>query len=72
MAASNTFSCFYRPVDVDIAGAPWVSILVKTGVFRGPGANSDSDPADIVVDHVADAVQAALHRNRYTRWHSLR
>ena len=53
-------------------GLPWASILVKTGVFRGPGDNSESDPADIVVDHVADAVEAALHRYRHTRWHSMR
>ncbi|KAK9831207.1 hypothetical protein WJX74_007420 [Apatococcus lobatus] len=54
------------------AGLPWASILVKTGVFCGPGDNSEADPADIVVDHVADAVEAALHRYRHTRWHSMR
>ena len=28
------------------AGPPWVSVLVRTGVFRG-GANSASDPAQV-------------------------
>ena len=49
-----------------------MSILVRTGVFAGPGKNDDEHPADIVVDHVLDAVKAGLHRIRSQRWHSLR
>ncbi|KAJ2625111.1 hypothetical protein GGI26_000914 [Coemansia sp. RSA 1358] len=45
----------------DIAGANgagWTSILVRTGVFAGgPGANDLANPADMVVDHVMDAVE---------------
>ncbi|GBF99769.1 hypothetical protein Rsub_12397 [Raphidocelis subcapitata] len=43
------------------AGPPWVSVLVRTGVFQGPGANSASDPAHVVVHDALAAVQAALH-----------
>lgn len=53
------------------AGPPWVSVLVRTGVFRG-GKNSDTDPAQIVVDDVEAAVEAGLHRTRSLRWHSMR
>lgn len=53
------------------AGAPWVSVLVRTGVFNGPG-NSKRHPAAIVVDDVAAAVRAALHRSRAATWHSMR
>lgn len=62
----------------DIAGAnaqgrPWVSVLVRTGVFSGDeGENDREHPADVVVDDVADAVEAALHRTRSSEWHSLR
>jgi hypothetical protein len=55
------------------AGQPWVSVLVRTGVFQGPPAsNSLSDPAHIVVEDVLGAVQAAFHRSRSQRWHSMR
>lgn len=53
------------------AGAPWVSVLVRTGVFEGEG-NSNTDPAHVVVDDVAAAVDAAMHRARQTKWHSMR
>ena len=62
----------------DIAGAnaqgqPWVSVLVRTGVFSGEdGENDREHPADVVVDDVAGAVEAALHRTRSSEWHSLR
>ena len=30
------------------AGPPWVSVLVRTGVFNGPpGSNSEEDPAQV-------------------------
>ena len=32
----------------------------------------DRTPADVVVDHVGNAVQAAQHRERFRRWHALR
>lgn len=55
------------------AGHPWVSVLVRTGVFAGPpGANDPHDPAALVVEDVAAAVEAALHRTRHARWHSMR
>jgi ribonucleotide monophosphatase NagD (HAD superfamily) len=54
------------------AGPPWVSVLVRTGVFAGPGANCNVDPAHIVMDDVDHAVDAALHRARSARWHSMR
>lgn len=55
------------------AGAPWVSVLVRTGVFSAPaGCNSDPDPAHIVVEDLEEAVDAALHRARSVRWHSMR
>lgn len=55
------------------AGAPWVSVLVRTGVFRGPsGGNSASDPAHIVVEDVEAAVVAGLHHTRNLKWHSMR
>ncbi|KAJ1805161.1 hypothetical protein LPJ75_005393, partial [Coemansia sp. RSA 2598] len=48
----------------DIAGANgagWTSVLVRTGVFRGPpGANDAANPATAVVDHVEDAVRWIL------------
>ncbi len=43
------------------AGAPWVSVLVRTGVFSGPpGTNSASDPAHLVMEDCLEAVRAAL------------
>jgi hypothetical protein len=49
-----------------------VSVLVRTGVFRGPGDNCERDPAHLVVDDVDAAVDAALHRARSQKWHSMR
>ena len=37
------------------AGDQWTSVLVRTGVFTGPG-NDAVDPADIVVGDILDAV----------------
>jgi ribonucleotide monophosphatase NagD (HAD superfamily) len=55
------------------AGARWRSALVRTGVFTGGHhCNHHEHPADIVVDHVDAAVQAALHRGRWSRWHAHR
>lgn len=55
------------------AGHPWVSILVRTGVFQGgPGENCPIDPAHIVVQDINDAVDAALHHTRSIAWHSMR
>lgn len=41
------------------AGAPWRSLLVRTGIFTGEGNDSDH-PADHVFDNVGDAVGAVL------------
>ncbi|KFM26685.1 putative CDP-alcohol phosphatidyltransferase class-I family protein [Auxenochlorella protothecoides] len=62
--------------EADVAGAnaagpPWTSVLVRTGVFRGPG-NSERHPARLVVEDVEAAVRAALHRARSATWHSMR
>jgi ribonucleotide monophosphatase NagD (HAD superfamily) len=43
------------------AGAPWVSVLVRSGVFAG-GANCAVDPAHMVVHDVEEAVEAVLER----------
>lgn len=52
------------------AGHPWVSVLLtKTGVAR---ADSATHPAQVVVDDVEAAVEAALHRTRHSKWHSMR
>ncbi|MEW5297222.1 MAG: hypothetical protein WDW38_006046 [Sanguina aurantia] len=53
------------------AGHPWVSVLVQTGVHKGPG-NCSTDPAKIVVQDVLAAVQSGLHRGRFDKWHSQR
>jgi ribonucleotide monophosphatase NagD (HAD superfamily) len=79
-AAAALFSGIYAVGDnpaADIRGAnqagePWVSVLVRTGVFQGAGVNSESDPAHMVVTDVLAAVQAALHRTRSSKWHSMR
>lgn len=44
------------------AGLPWVSNLVRTGVYRdtGGGNNDASDPAHFVHDHVGDCVDFVL------------
>eukprot|EP00887_Chlorella_sp_A99_P002473 scaffold10.g2473.t1 len=74
----SPFSAIYAIGDnpySDVAGAnaagePWVSVLVtKTGVAR---ENSRVHPAQVVVDDVDAAVQAAVHRSRSLRWHSMR
>jgi ribonucleotide monophosphatase NagD (HAD superfamily) len=52
-------------------GDPWVSVLVRTGVFNG-GLNCPVDPAHIVVDNVEDAILTAMNHCRRDRWHSLR
>mmetsp|Transcript_46327 Transcript_46327/g.118272 ORF Transcript_46327/g.118272 Transcript_46327/m.118272 type:complete len:177 (+) Transcript_46327:1199-1729(+) len=54
------------------AGHPWVSILVRTGVFQDTAPNCRIDPAQIVVDHVGDAVAAGAHHMRSLTWHSMR
>jgi HAD superfamily hydrolase (TIGR01450 family) len=41
------------------AGAPWHSVLVRTGVFRG-GDNDPDDPAKSVLPSVREAVDLAL------------
>ena len=52
------------------AGAPWVSVLVtQTGVAT---RDSPHDPAQVVVPDVEAAVDAALHRARAAKWHSMR
>lgn len=48
------------------AGAPWRSVLVRTGVFQG-GANDPRDPAHVVVQGVGDAVKVALEHARALR-----
>jgi ribonucleotide monophosphatase NagD (HAD superfamily) len=78
--AAARFSAIYAVGDnpaadvrgANTAGPPWVSVLVRTGVFEGREANSATDPAHIVVDDVAAAVEAARHRERLARWHSMR
>ena len=80
---SSPFSAIYAVGDnpmADIAGAlnarargrPYVAVLVRTGIFPGDKANDEEFPADVVVQDVDAAVQAALHRTRSMRWHSMR
>jgi hypothetical protein len=47
-------------------------VTLVTGVFQGPGANCQLDTAALSVADVEAAVDAALHRARATRWHSMR
>lgn len=54
------------------AGSPWVSMLVKTGVFPKELDNCPIDPAVFVVDDVEKAVDAAMHHTRSMKWHSMR
>jgi hypothetical protein len=79
--AASLFSGIYAVGDnpaadvrgANTAGTPWVSVLVRTGVWQGQGAkNSETDPAHVAVDDVLGAVQAGLHRTRLARWHSMR
>ncbi|GMH41606.1 hypothetical protein BSKO_09516 [Bryopsis sp. KO-2023] len=49
----------------DVRGArnakhPWVSVLVKTGVFSKDEINSKEDPADIVADDVLEFVKSVV------------
>jgi ribonucleotide monophosphatase NagD (HAD superfamily) len=79
-AAARAFSGIFAVGDnpaadvrgANSAGPPWVSVLVRTGVFQGPGANSTSDPAHVAVADALAAVEAALHRSRAARWHAMR
>ncbi len=60
-------------VEIACTGRPWTSILVRTGIFRRPaGENDPNHPADFVVQDVLQAVDAALHRMRHSKWHSMR
>lgn len=43
-----------------------------TGVFQSEAKNCSIDAAKIVVDDVLGAVDAALHRTRSLRFHSMR
>lgn len=79
LPAASMFSAIYAVGDnpaadirgANLAGPPWVSMLVRTGVFA-EGSNSSTDPAHVVVTDVLAAVRAALHRTRNNRWHSMR
>jgi ribonucleotide monophosphatase NagD (HAD superfamily) len=53
----------------NVRGEPWVSLLVKTGVFNHQTYDNCSEsPADYVVDDVAAAVEAArVHFERMIR-----
>ena len=76
----GAFGAIYAVGDnpkADVAGArsqgpPWVPVLVRTGVFSADAPNDAEHPADIVVDDVGGAVEAALHRTRSSMWHSMR
>lgn len=78
--AQQVFSSIYAVGDnpaADVRGAnragrPWVSVLVKTGVFQGPGPNCPVDGAVLVVEDVSAAVEAGLHHSRALRWHAMR
>jgi HAD superfamily hydrolase (TIGR01456 family) len=51
----------------DIRGANsvgWFSILVRTGIFQ-QGENDPTDPAQLVVPSVREAVQYILHKHHY-------
>lgn len=50
------------------AGAPWVPVLVRTGVWQGQQLQPGDAP-QVVVDDVLGAVQAGLHRYRQAKWH---
>jgi ribonucleotide monophosphatase NagD (HAD superfamily) len=54
------------------AGSPWVSMLVRTGVYQERQQLQTSDEPQAVVDDVLGAVQAALHRWRQAKWHVYR
>ncbi|KAK9741485.1 hypothetical protein RND81_03G109500 [Saponaria officinalis] len=73
MYANENDSPYFRALymigdnpSVDIKGArqaghPWISVLTRTGVFRGTG-NDAEHPADLVVDTVEDAVNYILEK----------
>lgn len=42
------------------AGAHWISVLTKTGMFPAHLDNHDEHPADLVFDHVQDAYDAIM------------
>lgn len=48
------------------AGPPWVSNLVRTGIFRdGDGGSNDAeDPAHFVHDDVSDCIDFVFERER--------
>lgn len=62
----DQISCIYMVGDnpaADIrgaqnAGSPWVSVLVRTGVFSDQVKNSSEDPADIVSNDVLEFVDS--------------
>ncbi|KAF6150529.1 hypothetical protein GIB67_030330 [Kingdonia uniflora] len=68
-AVNHSFRTLYMIGDnpsVDIKGAqqarsPWLSILTRTGVFRGE-INDPEFPADLVVDDVEEAVDYIFRR----------
>lgn len=45
-------------------GTPWVSVLVRTGNFRG-AVNDDTDPAQLVLSDAAAAVDHILSCHRH-------
>lgn len=48
-------------------GGPWVSVLVRTGNFKGE--NDEQNPAHVVLDDVQAAVQLAFERARHAEDH---
>lgn len=46
-------------------GGKWSSVLVRTGVFQGPGENDPKNPAKYVFDHVDDAIKFILNHHGY-------
>eukprot|EP00803_Ostreobium_quekettii_P010448 evm.model.scf_1116.2 EVM.evm.TU.scf_1116.2 scf_1116:15222-17869(-) len=44
----------------NMAGGPWVSVLVRTGVFQKLGQNDKHDPALIVADNIMDFLQPVM------------
>jgi ribonucleotide monophosphatase NagD (HAD superfamily) len=51
------------------AGAPWVPVLVRTGVYQEGARLEAGQEPQVVVDDVLGAVQAGLHRHRQAKWH---
>ena len=47
------------------AGSPWVSVLVRTGVFNDPHASNDKhNAAQVVVDSIVEAVDKVIETAR--------